>query len=135
MINFFAELRMRSVTHLGQVRKIYQETSGDLSVFLEPADKVKPCLPIYPELLDKPITEIIVAGTYACIYCGNVQLLNVAAETECLLCTNHKWLPVFDEKITAIGGIQGSPKKCVNYAAFFQSYVTPALIHSSTLVP
>ena len=51
---FFAELRLRGVSQLGQVETAFIETNGGISVFFYPADKVKYGLPIMPDSLRRP---------------------------------------------------------------------------------
>jgi uncharacterized membrane protein YcaP (DUF421 family) len=68
---FFAELRLSGIDHLGQIKKAYLETSGEISIFMFEDDKVLQGLPIYPELIDNPLEDIS-KDNYACIYCGNI---------------------------------------------------------------
>ena len=96
---FFAELRMKSVDHLGQVKKAYLETSGDISIYMFEDEQVLPGLPIYPELIANQLEDINPSGTYACIYCGNIQSIK-DAKSECVLCSNNKWLlPKSDRRV------------------------------------
>ena len=96
---FFAELRLKNVAQLGQVKKVYLETSGEMSVYMFEDENVCLGLPIYPELIEKPIENIENLGNYACVYCGNIQLINNAKST-CLVCDNHKWLlPNSDKRV------------------------------------
>jgi uncharacterized membrane protein YcaP (DUF421 family) len=88
---FFAELRMKSVDHLGQVRKVYLETSGDLSIYLFNNEAVKPGLVIYPESLAASRSRIERPGKYACLYCGHVQNLVIARRHKCEVCENLRW--------------------------------------------
>ena len=96
---FFAELRLKNVAHLGQVKKAYLETSGEISIYMFEDKDVCLGLPIYPELIEKPITNIEELGNYACIYCGNIQPID-AAKTVCEVCANNKWLlPNSDKRV------------------------------------
>ncbi|MEJ7780161.1 MAG: YetF domain-containing protein [Daejeonella sp.] len=88
---FFAELRQQSISHLGQVEKAILETSGALSIYYYPDEKVKLGLPILPELFDKSIKRISNADYYACIFCGNVEKLAISAEHKCKKCGHNKW--------------------------------------------
>jgi uncharacterized membrane protein YcaP (DUF421 family) len=88
---FFAELRAKSVDHLGQVRKAYLETSGEISIYLLENEAVREGLPIFPELLDDPLIEIDSPGRYACIYCGNIQHIT-NAKNICSICKNNRWI-------------------------------------------
>jgi uncharacterized membrane protein YcaP (DUF421 family) len=96
---FFAELRLKSVDHLGQVRRAYLETSGEISIYFFEDKEVCPGLPIYPELIDNPI-NITNEETYcACIYCGNIQVVKVKSD-KCHICDNNKWLiPIFNKRV------------------------------------
>lgn len=66
---FFTELRSKGIEHLGQVRKAYMETTGDVSVYYFEDRDVMPGLPINPELFGKKSTVIAHAGCYACTLC------------------------------------------------------------------
>jgi uncharacterized membrane protein YcaP (DUF421 family) len=90
---FFTELRLRNVEHLGQVRKAYLETSGDISIFFYEDEKVKPGLPIVPELFKKQVSQISKPGIYCCCRCGEVRELQSAGEHRCVTCHGKKWVP------------------------------------------
>ena len=92
MDKFFGELRLKSVDHLGQVRKVYLETSGELSVYLFSDDNVKPGLPIFPEDLNNPVIKVDQDGSYACITCGHIQRLTAQPQSTCVVCGEIKWL-------------------------------------------
>lgn len=89
---FFAELRQKSISHLGQVDKAILETSGNLSIYFYADEKVKYGLPILPELYEQDTKAIPEAGKYACTYCGNVEELNVTEEHQCKKCGHSKWV-------------------------------------------
>lgn len=96
---FFSELRLRNVDHLGQVRKAYLETSGDISVFFYEDEDVKPGLPILPELFEKQLSFITQPGTYCCCKCGEVAEKSVG-EHACKTCKGKKWvLPMQTRRI------------------------------------
>jgi uncharacterized membrane protein YcaP (DUF421 family) len=88
---FFAELRLQSIDHLGQVRKAYLETSGEISVYFFEDDQVREGLPIYPEAIKTPVTVIDRSARHACIYCGNVQHITQPND-RCAICENDKWI-------------------------------------------
>ena len=94
---FFGELRLKSVDHLGQVKKAYLETSGEISIYLYEDAKVIAGLPIYPESIGNPLVEIGKPGYYACIFCGNIQGID-SAKNNCHVCKNCKWI-VPDSKL------------------------------------
>jgi uncharacterized membrane protein YcaP (DUF421 family) len=89
----FGELRQHQVEHLGQVRKLYMEATGNISVYFYPDAEVRPGLPIWPEVLHKAEEDLSAAGAYACSVCGYVTELGKGAQT-CPRCTNKQWLPV-----------------------------------------
>jgi uncharacterized membrane protein YcaP (DUF421 family) len=89
---FFSELRQQSVSHLGQVDCAILETSGVLSVYFYPDEKVKYGLPILPDLFDECMEDIKTPGTYACIYCGNVESLKPAIKPLCKRCQRKLWV-------------------------------------------
>lgn len=88
---FFAELRLKSIDHLGQVRKAYLETSGEISIYYYDDSDVRPGLPIYPELLEKPLLSVSSEKDHACISCGHIQKIREAA-TQCENCTKTEWI-------------------------------------------
>ena len=88
---FFAELRLKSIDHLGQVERAYLETSGEISIYMLEDDEVRSGLPIYPELIDKPIEKINDDQKYACIYCGHIQMVK-DKNSNCFICHNSRWL-------------------------------------------
>lgn len=88
---FFAELRIKSIEHLGQVRNAYIETNGAISVFFYEDDNVKYGLPIRPQLFDLKSKNISKSGTYACTFCANVQELEPTAAT-CSMCGRNEWV-------------------------------------------
>lgn len=94
---FFAELRLKGVDHLGQVRKVYLETSGEVSTYFFSDEAVKPGLQIFPEILDNPVKNIIGKDKYACLFCGNVQDLP-PGNSKCARCENDQWTKASTEK-------------------------------------
>jgi uncharacterized membrane protein YcaP (DUF421 family) len=55
---FFAELRLKSIEHLGQVRNAYIETNGTISVYFYEDSDVKFGLPIRPQLFSMKSTLV-----------------------------------------------------------------------------
>lgn len=88
---FFTELRVKSVEHLGQVRNAYLETSGEVSVFFFEDDHVKPGLPILPDLYTKKSKSISKSALYACTFCGHVEHLNTETAV-CQVCKKEEWV-------------------------------------------
>lgn len=89
---FFSELRQYSVSHLGQVETAVLETSGNLSVYFYPDEKVKHGLPILPKLFEASCCEINKSGKYACCFCGNVMQLTPKKRHMCKKCKHDNWV-------------------------------------------
>jgi uncharacterized membrane protein YcaP (DUF421 family) len=94
---FFAELRLQSVSHLGQVKTAILETSGNLSVYFYPDKEVRYGLPILPKLYEKSFETIPSKGKYACNFCGNVEDLEAQQSCECPKCNHKHWIVAINE--------------------------------------
>ncbi|MCO6148706.1 DUF421 domain-containing protein [Flavobacterium sp. NRK1] len=88
---FFAEMRLKSVEHLGQLRNAYMETNGDISVFFYEDKDVRYGLPIRPQLFNLKSTVIPKAGIYACTFCANTQRLEPTTG-KCTVCGRNEWV-------------------------------------------
>jgi len=88
---FFAELRLKSIEHLGQVRNAYMETNGAISVYFYDDENVKYGLPIRPQLYNLKNVTIPKAGIYACTFCANTQRLEPTSGT-CTVCARKEWV-------------------------------------------
>ena len=94
----FGQLRQYQVEHLGQVRRLYLEATGEVSVyFFAPADE-RPGLPIWPEEYHTPLYELPKAGRYACHACATVRELPAGPiPAQCPRCQQHNgWLAACD---------------------------------------
>lgn len=93
----FGQLRQSQVEHLGQVRRVYIEATGEMSIYFYPDDEpVRPGLPIFPEILAALPTHLTDRDAHACCYCGHVEEpAPISATTECPECHRTEgWLPV-----------------------------------------
>lgn len=88
---FFTELRLQSVEHLGQVRLAYLETSGEVSIYFYEDDDVKYGLPIIPQLFSKKSKHITSDGIYACTFCGAVEDQK-SGTPACKTCKKSEWV-------------------------------------------
>jgi uncharacterized membrane protein YcaP (DUF421 family) len=88
---FFSELRVKSIEHLGQIKNAYLEPSGELSVFFYEDQEVLPGLPILPHLYDKKNKLISKKGIYACAFCGNTEHLEPGSSI-CPRCKRQEWV-------------------------------------------
>jgi uncharacterized membrane protein YcaP (DUF421 family) len=92
---FFSELRVKSIEHLGQVRTAYLEPSGEVSVFFYKDEDVKYGLPLLPDLYDQKSKKILRPGHHACAFCGNVEDL-VPENATCGVCKREEWVVAID---------------------------------------
>ncbi|HEV7331831.1 MAG TPA: YetF domain-containing protein [Flavisolibacter sp.] len=95
---FYAQLRLNCVSHLGQVRLAILETNGEVSIFYFQADEVKYGLPIIPEANQKRQVGITDRGHYACATCGYTAWLEPAPLHSCPTCRHKKWVHAINEK-------------------------------------
>jgi len=89
---FFAELRLKGVSHLGQVENAIIETNGDISVFYFEDKDVRYGLPVMPDSLDHKSETIPKAGHYACSFCGSTEKLEPVSAHSCKECGKNKWV-------------------------------------------
>ncbi|MXN90527.1 DUF421 domain-containing protein [Flavobacterium sp. Sd200] len=88
---FFAEMRLKSIEHLGQVRNAYIETNGTISIYFYEDKDIKYGLPIRPQLFALKSSIIPKAGIYACTFCANTQKLE-PTEGTCTVCGKKEWV-------------------------------------------
>ena len=91
MDEFFSELRIKSVEHLGQVKNAFMETSGEISVFYFEDIDVKAGLPILPYAFNLKNKNIASDGLYACSFCGNTETLTTKT-ARCNVCKRDEWV-------------------------------------------
>ena len=95
---FFAELRMQSVSQLGQIEEAILETSGIMSIIFYPDEEVKFGLPIMPNSLDTWQQKITELSYYACIFCGYTEKLKPSNECVCPECKKNRWVKASNKK-------------------------------------
>lgn len=96
---FFSQLRLQNVSHLGQIQLAILETNGLISVFFYEDGDVKEGLPIIPHLCEKKVGEITAAGSYACSYCGYVENFKSPVGTQiCSQCSKTEWVATIKTK-------------------------------------
>ena len=88
---FFSELRLKNVEHLGQVRNAYLESSGEVSVFYYDDKDIKPGLPILPERFNLKSKKIDTEGIYSCSFCGHT-IEQKAGKAVCENCGRDEWV-------------------------------------------
>ncbi|MGK9172701.1 DUF421 domain-containing protein [Yokenella regensburgei] len=88
---FFMELRISGVDHLGQVRLAILETNGQLSVFYYADEDIKPGLCILPAEYSPRYTTVPEQGDYACVQCSRVITMRAGEHQLCPRCANPEW--------------------------------------------
>lgn len=94
---FFSELRVKSIEHLGQVKHAFIEPSGEISVFFYEDKEVGYGLPILPSLFNEKNKIIPKTGIYSCSFCGNTQEQN-AGTAICKVCKKEEWVEAINTK-------------------------------------
>jgi len=94
---FFSELRVKSIEHLGQIKHAFIEPSGEISVFFYDDKEVGYGLPILPALFNKKSKVISVDGIYACSFCGHTEEQKTGTAT-CKVCKKEEWVEAIDTK-------------------------------------
>ena len=98
MDEFFSQLRLHSVSHLGQVQQAILETNGESSIFYYPDEEVKYGLPIIPKLYENKLVAIPSEGYYSCTYCAYTVKLTPVPEYTCPCCHKKEWLKAINNK-------------------------------------
>lgn len=86
---FFMELRVRGIEHLGQVRRAILEVNGDVSVFRQPEKDVTPGLDICPEKFKKKYRTVPFSGLFSCVRCGCTSRWRGEQAFTCPECGSH----------------------------------------------
>lgn len=89
---FFSELRLRGVSHIGQVETAIEETSGELSVFYFADEDIRPGLSVMPGSLNNPLKTITKAGHYSCTFCAYTDHKDSGSAGSCPNCKREEWV-------------------------------------------
>ncbi|REC45345.1 DUF421 domain-containing protein [Chryseobacterium pennipullorum] len=95
---FFAELRLKGVSQLGQVEMAIEESSGEISVFFFENQSVKYGLPIMPDSLDHPLKNLNKEGHYSCTFCGHTEHKKAGTAGKCPDCGKEEWVASSNKK-------------------------------------
>jgi uncharacterized membrane protein YcaP (DUF421 family) len=95
---FFAELRLQSISQLGQIEQAIVESSGSISIFYYSDEEVKYGLPIMPDSLDICLQSIPDTDRYSCTFCGYTETLKPAEKYTCPTCEKWKWVKASNKK-------------------------------------
>jgi len=93
---FFAEMRVQGIEHVGQVRTALLETNGQVSFLFFDDEAVKPGLPVYPKIYNQKTKMITRAGLYACTHCAEV--LPLQHQQACTRCSREEWVAAISDK-------------------------------------
>ena len=88
---FFTELRIKSIEHLGQVKHAFIETSGEISLFYYEDKDVGYGLPILPALFAAKSKIIPNDGIYSCTFCGHT-IEQKTGTAICDVCKKEEWV-------------------------------------------
>lgn len=94
---FFSELRINSVEHLGQIKNALIETSGEISIFYYADEDVRHGLPLLPDIYKSRSELIVSKDIYACTFCGNTQELDPGVH-ECKTCSKKTWVKALNTR-------------------------------------
>jgi uncharacterized membrane protein YcaP (DUF421 family) len=93
----FTLLRLRNVSHLGQIQQAIIEPNGNISVFYCADTDVNWGLPILPHLYDQKSQQIQTMDVYACSYCGHVEKISPAPVHICNQCNKKEWVKAIND--------------------------------------
>ncbi|RZL42468.1 MAG: DUF421 domain-containing protein, partial [Pedobacter sp.] len=91
---FFAEMRVQSIEHVGQVRTAVLESNGQVSFLYYETDQTKPGMPIFPKEFAKRSTAVLGKGLYACTHCA--QVVELSSTAICNRCHKDEWVQAID---------------------------------------
>lgn len=97
---FFMELRVRGVFHLGQVEYAILETTGEISVYFFDPRYTKYGLPILPGSLNKIVNVFNVDTFYSCTFCGQTVKYLIVNTFVCPNCHKTEWVKASNRKIS-----------------------------------
>src|SRR5690606_18145864 len=89
------ELRQKSIEHLGQVRLALMELDGNVSVYFQADEAVRPGLSILPTgvTLSHPEEDedVECAALVSCCQCGHTMTGRMDAMAACPECRGRRW--------------------------------------------
>ncbi len=88
----FSILRQSQVSHLGQVKHVILEASGQVSIFYFEDKDVMLGLPILPHELAIKLSAISKEGAYSCIHCSNTENMTPGPIHPCITCNHTEWV-------------------------------------------
>jgi len=91
---FFAEMRVKGIEHIGQIRTALLESNGQVSFLFYPSEEERKGMPVFPKAFAKRSHVISSSGHYACTHCANVEELTAASV--CKRCGKDEWVMAID---------------------------------------
>ncbi|MCS2158476.1 DUF421 domain-containing protein [Scandinavium sp. H11S7] len=88
---FFMELRLSGIEHLGQVKRAIMETNGQISVYFFSDDEVKAGLPILPGECVERFKTMPEENDYACTRCSAIFHMHAGDHQKCPRCAHPEW--------------------------------------------
>lgn len=89
---FFAELRVKGVSQLGQIEIAIEETSGEISIFYFDDDHTLYGLPTLLDSLSDPIHRVSSKNYYSCTFCGYTEEKEIGSAGSCHNCGHQNWV-------------------------------------------
>lgn len=96
---FFMELRLKGVFHLGQVEYAILETTGEVSVYFFDHKQIRYGLPILPDSLKKTVKTFETDTFYSCTFCGQTEKYHVENIFFCPKCNKNEWVKASNRKL------------------------------------
>ncbi len=94
----FSQLRLHSVSHLGQVYQAIIETNGEVSIFYFPDEDVRYGLPIIPGENEKKLVLVESQDFYSCHFCGHSENIMPSNIHSCPRCQHNEWIKSDNQK-------------------------------------
>ena len=95
----FAQLRINSVSHLGQVKLAIFEINGSISLYYYPDEEVRWGLPVLPHLCDQKLKQLSPSSVVACAFCGQVESFTQSKNKhQCPSCKGDEWVKAINNK-------------------------------------
>jgi uncharacterized membrane protein YcaP (DUF421 family) len=85
----FAQLRRHKIRHLGEVKRLYFEASGDFTLIRQ--ESPQPGLHVLPDFDEEFIQEQVQLSQVVCCTCGNKMSEQEQESKQCSNCKGHEW--------------------------------------------
>lgn len=89
---FFMEMRLGGVYHLGQIEYAILEITGDLTIYFYTNQDIKYGLPILPHTAIKITATPLLNHYYSCFFCGHTIKIESHEICKCQRCQKSEWV-------------------------------------------